>query len=137
MTKLYTSPCYCTNLRRSAAIVTEFYDTGLKAAGISVAQYYLLVNLSRLECANITHWAQCVGLERSTMVRNIKPLEARSLIENVDGRGRTFTLTPLGRDVLKRAGAIWEERQRSLEGFLGGEDYEAILRIGEKLQALK
>ena len=137
MAELYTSQCYCTNLRRSAGIVTDFYDAGLKDAGITVSQYYLLVNLSRLEQANITRWAQRVGLERSTMVRNIKPLEARGLIETADGRGRTFALSPQGKAVLARAAAIWEERQRSLEAFLGREDHEAILRIGEKLQALK
>ena len=137
MAELYTSQCYCTNLRRSAGIVTDFYDSGLKDAGVSVSQYYLLVNLARLERANITRWAQRVGLERSTMARNIRPLEARGLIENVDGRGKTYALTPRGEAVLSQASAIWEERQRSLEGFLGREDYEAILRIGERLQALK
>ena len=137
MAELYISKCYCTNLRRSAGIVTDFYDVGLRGVGITVAQYYLLVNLSRLERANITRWAQRVGLERSTMVRNIKPLEARGLIELADGRGKTYALTPRGMAVLTQAGAIWEERQRSLEGILGREDYEAILRIGERLQTWK
>ena len=67
MAKLYDSKCYCTNIRRSANVLTEYYNKGLEDTGLSVAQYYLLINLKRLERANITHWAERVGLDRSTM----------------------------------------------------------------------
>ena len=77
MAQLYKSNCYCTNLRRSANAISDFYDTALKEAGLTISQYYLLVNLSRLGTANITHWAEHVGLNRSTMVRNIKLLLLR------------------------------------------------------------
>ena len=81
MSKLYNSTCYCTNLRRSANAMSEFYDSALKEAELTISQYYLLVNLSRLGKANITHWSEQVGLDRSTMVRNIKPLQSRGLID--------------------------------------------------------
>ena len=97
MAKLYKSKCYCTNLRRSANAISDFYDNALKNAGLTVSQYYLLINLSRLGKANITHWAQRVGLDRSTMVRNIKPLESRGLIEKTEGHGKTFTLSENGK----------------------------------------
>ena len=91
MSKLYNSTCYCTNLRRSANAMSEFYDSALKEAELTISQYYLLVNLSRLGKANITHWSEQVGLDRSTMVRNIKPLQSRGLIEGTEGHGKTFT----------------------------------------------
>lgn len=131
----YESKCYCTNLRRSAGALTEFYDAELRETGLTVAQYHLLINLSRLGSANITHWAERVGLERSTMVRNIAVLEARGMVETAPGRGRVLTLSPAGREALERAVPIWEEAQRKLEDFLG-EDAAAILRIGAKLQRL-
>ena len=66
MSKLYNSTCYCTNLRRSANAMSEFYDSALKEAELTISQYYLLVNLSRLGKANITHWSEQVGLEYQT-----------------------------------------------------------------------
>ena len=137
MANLYKSECYCTNLRRSANAVSDFYDSALKDTGLTIAQYYLLINLSRLQSANITHWAERVGLDRSTMVRNIKLLESRNLIEQTEGHGKTFTLSAVGKRSLEAAATVWNEAQRRLELFLGKEDSEAILRIGSKLQTLK
>lgn len=136
MVQPYKSICYCTNLRRSAAAISDFYDASLKSAGLTVAQYYLLVNLSRLETANITHWAEYVGLDRSTMVRNIKVLQAHDLIEIAEGRGKTFTLSPEGRRVLALATPLWENAQKQTESCLGKDNIEAIFLISEKLQEL-
>ncbi len=41
-TQPYKSICYCTNLRRSANMLSDIYDACLKLAGVTVAQYYLL-----------------------------------------------------------------------------------------------
>ena len=136
MPGLYQSECYCTNLRRSANAVSDFYDSALKDTGLTIAQYYLLINLSRLESANITHWAKQVGLDRSTMVRNIKLLESRGLIEKTEGHGKAFTLSAKGKESLEAAASVWNETQKKMERFLGKEDSEAILRIGSKLQDL-
>lgn len=132
----YESTCYCTNLRRGANAISEFYDAALKETGLTVSQYNLLVNLSWLGSANITHWAERVELERSTMVRNIAVLESRGLVETAPGHGRVFTLSPAGREALEQAVPIWEKTQRRLENFLGAEDTAAILRIGARLRRL-
>ena len=136
MAKLYESPCYCTNLRRSANAVSDYYDARLRPSGLTAAQYYLLLNLSRLGSANMTRWAEHVGLGRSTMVRNIHLLESRGLIAPAEGRGRTFTLSEAGRTALDAAMPLWEGAQGELEGFLGAEDAQAVLRIGARLQEL-
>ena len=127
------SICYCTNLRRSANTISIYYDHALKDTGLTAAQYHLLVNLMRLESANITNWAQYVGLERSTMVRNVKTLERQNLIELTKGSGKTFTLSAYGGKVLEQAIPLWEKAQDEIEEILGKEDVEAILRISEKL----
>ena len=137
MTHPYKSTCYCTNLRRSANALSDFYDTALKESGLTAAQYYLLVSLVRLGTANITHWAEHVGLDRSTMVRNIRTLQARALIETTAGRGKTFILSPEGRRVLDLAAPLWEEAQRQTEVLLGRDNVKALLEISEKLQRLE
>ena len=132
----YKSACYCTNLRRSANIISDFYDAALKDAGLTIAQYHLLINLSRLGSANITHWAEYVGLERSTMVRNIKLLQSRDFVEISEGHGKVFTLSPEGKRVLDLAAPLWRKAQEQIEAVLGKEDTAAALRISEKLQRL-
>ena len=74
-------------------MLSDIYDACLKPSSVTVAQYCLLVNLSRLGSANIAHWAQRVGLDRSTMVRNIKPLQTRGYVKTAKGRGKVFILT--------------------------------------------
>lgn len=137
MAKLYKSECYCTNLRRCANAISDFYDRELKETGITISQYYLLINLKRLKNVNITHWAEYVGLDRSTMVRNIKVLESRGFIERTEGHGKTFALSEVGEKTLDTAIPIWEKAQKKIEVFLGKEDSKAILRIGCKLQNLE
>lgn len=132
----YKSACYCTNLRRSANIISDFYDAALKDAGLTVAQYYLLINLSRLGSANITHWAAHVGLERSTMVRNIKLLQARNFVEASEGHGKVFVLSPEGKRVLEMAVPLWQRAQEQIEDILGKDDTAAVFRLSEKLQGL-
>lgn len=117
-------------------MLSDIYDACLNPSSVTVAQYYLLVNLSRLGSANITHWAQRVGLDRSTMVRNIKPLQTRGYVETTEGRGKAFTLTPEGEHVLELAVPIWERTQAKIQEALGDDDAQALLRISEKLQEI-
>lgn len=137
MPNLYQSECYCTNLRRSANAISDFYDEELKETGLTVSQYYLLINLQRLKSANITHWAEFVGLDRSTMVRNIKVLQSRCFIEAAEGHGKAFQLSEAGKKALTAAIPVWNIAQEKMKAFLGEEDSKAILRIGSKLQELK
>ena len=135
--KLYKSECYCTNLRRSAGFVSDFYDKAMEETGLTAAQYYLLINLSRLKAVNVTHWAERVGLDRSTMIRNIRVLENHGYIELSEGHGKVYTLTQHGTDTLEATVPIWNKAQKQIETFLGKEDADAILRIGSKLQLLE
>lgn len=131
---MYESPCYCTNLRRAALWSTEYYDSMLAPSGLSVPQYYLLINLSRMEKANISQWAERVGLDRTTMVRNVKTLESKGLVTPTKGRGRTFALTEIGKATLTQGIKLWEQAQTELRKKLGGEDADTLLRICRKLQ---
>lgn len=137
MSALHKSICYCTNLRRSANAISDFYDDELKQTGLTIAQYYLLINLQRLTRANITHWADAVRLDRSTMVRNIKLLKNRSLIKMTVGHGKTFMLSQTGEESLQKAIPFWNTAQEKIKAILGEEDAEALLRINDKLQNTK
>lgn len=138
MKRPYISPCYCTNLRRAAGIITEMYDASLSKLGLSAAQYYLLVNLSRLQPVDTTNLANCIGLERSTLVRNMKLLMNKSWIEDVaKGKKHQFKLTELGSNLLSQAKPLWDNMQKELVEQIGQEDAVELMRLLQKIQNLK
>lgn len=134
--RLYQSVCYCMNLRRSASVLTDYYDRTLEPAGMMVTQFCLLVNLQRLGSANLTQWAEKVGLERSTMVRNVRGLEKRGWIIPAAGRGRRFMLSPQGEAALAQAMPLWQQTQARVEQYLSEADAQALLRITARLQQI-
>ena len=138
MVKEYKSKCYCTNLRLSANAITEYYNRCFGDLNLTVAQYYIIVNLSRVENSNASDLSKTVRLERSTLVRNIQGLIKKGLIEEGGkGKGHQFKLTSKGKKTLENAKPKWEEAQYKIKKFLGEEDSLALLRIADKLQYLE
>ena len=136
MARSFTSPCYNTNARRIAGILTDTYNAALADSGLNTAQFCLLRNLERIGSGNLTVWAEATGIERTTMVRDAKVLEAKGYIQEKDGRGRVFELADRGRDALLQAAPHWETAQERVRAVLGEEDAAALLRIGQKLISL-
>lgn len=71
----------------------------------------------------ITRLAQALVMDRTTLTRDLRPLEGQGFIRvgaGVDRRTRTVILTARGREVLTRALPLWERAQRQMEDGLGG-----------------
>lgn len=114
--------CHCTRMRRAAQAVTRLYDEALKDTGITTTQFSLLRTVSRLEEPYISTLAEATGLERSTLGRNLRPLEKAGLIEfgqGKDARTRLVHLTPKGKRTLNDSIANWKEAQDKLGETLG------------------
>ena len=140
MKRPYKSACYCTNLRRSANVITDYYNDIFRDTDITAAQYYMLVNISRLGETTAGELADLIGLERSTLVRNLKILVRKGWVSDAPkGHGirNMFSLTGKGVDTVNQAKDRWDKAQADLLEFLGEEDVNAIIRISEKLQDLR
>ena len=114
--------CLCTKLRRAARSVSRFYDEALADTGLKVAQFSLLRHLRRLDRPSISELAEAMGLDRSTLGRNLRVLEGDGLLRLTGGedqRNRLVELTPAGLDALERGTPAWEDAQRRLAGRLG------------------
>ena len=110
-------PCVCINLRRIAQKVTDLYDTALKPAGITVNQYSLLVNISRIEGCGTGELAKQIKLEKSTLVRTLQPLLRNGFIVDRASEGqrrRRLYLTPAGEETLKAAFPLWNKAQEDV-----------------------
>ncbi|AZD31114.1 MULTISPECIES: MarR family winged helix-turn-helix transcriptional regulator [Pseudomonas] len=130
------SQCLCTNLRRAARGVSRFYDGALDGFGINVAQYSLLSNLQRLDQPSISSLAEAMGLDRSTLGRNLRVLEGEGLVrlsEGEDQRNRIVQLTEEGRQRLLAALPAWEAAQQRLIDRLGAEKRETLLALLNEL----
>jgi DNA-binding MarR family transcriptional regulator len=82
-----TEKCYCVSFRRAAKAITGYYDRILLSSGITLAQYSLLINLFKIAPCSTSVLAKAMKLERTTLVRNIKPLVAVGLIQDLAKEG--------------------------------------------------
>ncbi|WP_232629705.1 MarR family winged helix-turn-helix transcriptional regulator [Methylobacterium sp. Leaf118] len=115
-------PCLCSTLRRATRALTATYDAALRPAGLRVTQFSILRMLERLGPMPVTRLATEAVLDRSTMGRNLDPLERRGFVRltvnAADQRERVASLTEAGRDALVAAVPLWREAQARIEAAL-------------------
>ena len=114
--------CACEGLRRTARAVTQHYEEALAPSGLRATQFPILVALASAGPLPVTRLADALGLDRTTLTRNIRALVDRGLIAVADGedrRTRVVALTARGRRSLAEALALWEEAQASVEDRFG------------------
>ena len=135
--------CACNRLRRASRGVTALYDAALAASGLKVTQLPILVALGSAGDLSVTTLADALALDRTTLTRNLKVLEARGLVrasESVqDARVRIVSLTLEGSRVLSDALVHWEEMHRAVEERFGRERllalYDELAALGEAVDA--
>ncbi len=116
------SLCACFNLRKAARAVTSMYDEALRPTGLRATQLPLLMITKVLGTATVTQLAKAVVMDRTTLTRNLRPLEKRGLIrvqEGEDRRVRHVTLRPRGHEILTKAIPLWREVQDRITAGLG------------------
>lgn len=118
MSLIAKGPCHCIRMRRATQAITEYYDRALKPSNITINQYMLLKSLYFLKEGSVSDLAKKVRLDRSTMVRSIKPLEDEGYIEDMADRGnrkRRLRLTEKGVAKVENTAPLWDEAQGEIE----------------------
>ncbi|APC39415.1 MarR family winged helix-turn-helix transcriptional regulator [Clostridium estertheticum] len=134
-----SATCNCINLRRASLSITEVYDEMLAPSGLKISQYLLISNIKRLGPISVSNIALEIRLDRTTIVRNLKPLEARGLIIDIATKGarnRQLKLTDKGSEILEVALPLWVEAQNYIKQYLGEEDINTLTRLLAKIEAL-
>jgi len=133
--------CSCFLLRKLTRRVTQAYDRVLAEAGLTITQYSLLAHLARGEGASVSALAARMGMDRTTLVRNLKPLEAAGWVrygERRAGKRAALELSAAGRARLRAAAPLWERAQSDLEALLGAKRVSGLhALIDESLDALE
>jgi DNA-binding MarR family transcriptional regulator len=108
----FETPCACTTLRRAARAVTAAYDTALAPSGLRITKFSILRKLARIGPLPVTRLAAEAALDRSTMGRNLNPLERRGLVRiEVGNRQRVAYLTAAGEAAIEAALPYWRKAQ--------------------------
>ena len=132
MDNLKKHSCYCINFRRAANSITKYYDN-------TINQFSLLKNILKIEPASVSEIAVKVGLERTTVVRNLKSLFKERLIEDISEkfeRNKKVRLTEKGKKTLNSAIPLWEEAQKDIENKIGKENFTNLLKTFDSLNKL-
>ncbi len=127
--------CVCFNLRRGARAVTQYFDALFQAHGLRATQFTLLGALAIAEkqtlSLSITQIAELMVMDRSTLTRNLQPLERDGLVTialGADRRTRVALLTDAGRSRLAQVIAQWEKGQSHFATLLGQHNLNALLQ---------
>jgi DNA-binding MarR family transcriptional regulator len=116
--------CNCLALRQAARHVTQFYDQFLASSGLRATQFSILAKLRLEGPMTINALAKRLVMDRTTLGRNILPLEREGLIAIVPGRtdrrSKELRLTEAGAARLRAARSGWNEAQRRFDAAFGG-----------------
>jgi DNA-binding MarR family transcriptional regulator len=117
------SDCNCLAVRQAARYVTQLYDRHLARSGLRTSQYGILARLKRLGPMTINELAAELVMDRTTLGRNIRPLERDGLITITPGRSdrriKELRLTDAGEVRYHESRQAWVEAQRSFETGFG------------------
>jgi DNA-binding MarR family transcriptional regulator len=115
--------CNCFALRSAARHISQFYDQFLAPAGLRTSQFSILAKLKRLGPMTINTLAENMVMDRTTLGRNVLPLERDGLISIApsiaDRRAKELRLTKAGERRLQQALTAWSHAQERFETSFG------------------
>jgi DNA-binding MarR family transcriptional regulator len=114
--------------RRTANLLTRHYNRHMSSLGLELTQTQLLAVIADGSARSASDIARYLGIDRSTLARNLKPLETAGLIMRQDTGGRKVlpVLTRAGEDKVVEVHQRWEQAQNELSNLLGPEGADAV-----------
>ena len=113
--------CACSALRHASRTVTQHYERHFRGSGLRVTQFTILATLAQTGPLSISELSVKLGLERTTLSRNLRLLENKgwvSAINHGDQRVRRMTLTTKGRKKAVAALPVWKRADAGAEVIL-------------------
>ena len=123
--------CLCLALRRTTRIVTQRYDAALRPFGIRVTQLPILTAAASGDGVPLTPLAEGFGMDRTTLLRNVRPLARRGLVDvrrAVGHRHDELHATAKGRRLLARAYPAWRQVQDEVRAEIRAPAFRQTLR---------
>ena len=123
--------------RLAARRITNFLEERMAGSGLSITQFGLMGQIAAAPDDTLGALAERMGLDQSTLSRNLRGLEAAGLVEiavaEEDQRRRAVWLTEEGARRLQAAIPVWRNAHAALEKRL---DPRLALRLGAASEQL-
>lgn len=122
--------CLVLNTVRAARALTRRYDRALKPYGVTVIQFTVLIVVSTSQGVSVNRMAERIGMDRTTLLRNLQLLERRGLVRASrpeKGNIRHYALTGEGAALLDILIPLWREAQAQIRARLDPFDPDAVL----------
>ena len=121
--------CLGFNVRKTARALANAYDEALSLCGLKNTQFTILAGLHVTGPITINEFSKTLSLDRTTLTRNLVPLERQELLEihkGPDRRTKTVSLTVSGEERLQQAIPLWQKKQEQLVARIGEENSEEL-----------
>ena len=133
--ELRPEDCNCFVVRSAARHVTQLYDQFLAPVGLHVTQFSILAKLKRLGPITINALAKEMVMDRTTLGRNVLPLERDGLIRIEASaayrRAKELHLTKAGEKRLQSGREAWTQAQAQFDTRFGAKraaEFRSMLR---------
>jgi len=121
--------CACRTTRATSRALTRRYDEALRPTGLRATQLSVLVAAVLHGSATISQLAETLAMDRTTLTRELRPLEQQELIElrpGEDRRTRHVEVTDQGRRAIADAMPLWRDVQDRVVAELGADRWNVI-----------
>ncbi len=136
MNLTHPANCLTFNLQRTTRRLMRDFEGAAKEAGVTAPQFTTLSLIAGFGEITITHLAERLGTDRTTMTRNLDLLTRKGWVkdaETEDGRLRILQLTKAGDAKLAVALPIWTAFQTGLVDSIGDAKATDLLVTLKKL----
>lgn len=126
----------CVRIRRAEQALMVHHDSVLRAHGLTMAQYGVLLALSEGGEQSGAQLARSCGVTQQTMTGVLQGLKLKGLIDRQQSTAHAKVqlahLTPRGRSVLEGAYAEVDILERALRASFSEEDHARLCRLLER-----
>jgi DNA-binding MarR family transcriptional regulator len=134
------SQCIGSRVRMLNRIVTRTYEEELRSHGIKFSQMNILTVVAKRGSIQPAEIGRILSIEKSTLSRNVRLMEAIGWIETLPGDGgntHLLQLTRQRRRLYKKAAPAWSAAQEKLSKLLGDQTVAAIQLAVERVRQLE
>jgi DNA-binding MarR family transcriptional regulator len=127
--QLEPAHCVANNLHQTARAISRIYAAEMQSVGLRRSQFALLNHLERCGAIALSDLAERMYMERTTLTRNLRPLERAGYVgryAGTDARVRIVELTASGRRKLIQARRHWQRAQARVLTSFGAERWQAL-----------
>lgn len=131
--------CLCLQIRKTARLVSQLYDEYLQPSDLRLTQLSLLIAIALAQPVPLTRLADILVLDRTTLARNLKPLESQGLVitePGEDKRVHLISMTDRGQQRMKQALPCWRQAQDAVKARMGQTQWETMRTGLRSLEAL-